>query len=60
MAEITEVKDKKQDWYTVKGVAQGRQVSVDIPAPYIDGKSNAEAKKVFEQSLERVARAETR
>jgi hypothetical protein len=57
VAEITEVQDKKQDWYKVKGVVNGKQVSVDIPAPYVDGKSRDEAKKVFERSLEQVSRA---
>lgn len=58
MAEITEVREKKQDWYTVKGVdSRGKQVSVDIPAPYVDGKDRKAAEKVFKESIERVGRA---
>ena len=54
MADVQDVK-KKGDWYTVKGrSADGRPVSVDIPAPAVEGKTRKEAQALFERSIERM------
>lgn len=46
---------KNGEWYTVKGRASnGREVSVDIPAPNVDGKSRKEAQELFARSIERM------
>lgn len=51
---MTEV-SKRGDWYTVKGRASdGREVSVDIPAPTVEGHSRRDAEKLFERSIERM------
>lgn len=51
------VKDvkKRGDWYVVKGVSGGREVSVDIPANQIDGKSRDKAHELFQKGLKTVA-----
>jgi hypothetical protein len=48
---------KRGEWYTVKGVVNGRVVSADIPANQVEGKSRKDAEKVFERGLGNVERA---
>jgi hypothetical protein len=47
--------DKRGEWYTVRGVVGGRETSVDIPANQIEGKSRAEAFRLFQHGLRTVA-----
>ena len=54
MGEIKEA-SKRGEWYTVKGRASnGRDISVDVPANYIDGKSSTEGRRVMEKAIERM------
>jgi len=52
---ITEVRDKKHDWYTIRGVVNGHHVSVDVPGPAVDGKSRKDAEALFKRGLRNVA-----
>lgn len=46
---------KKGEWYTVKGRASnGREVSVDIPAPTVEGRTRKDAEALFARSIERM------
>ena len=49
-AEVTRV-SKRGDWYTVEGYASGKKVSIDVPAPSIDGASRREAEALMRRSL---------
>lgn len=55
--EVSEVK-KTGDWYTIKGHVKGREVSVDIPAPQVEGRTVGNAREFFKKSLETTERAE--
>ena len=55
--EVKEV-TKRGDWYTVKGVSNGREVSVDIPANAIDGKTRRDAIEQMKRGIKVTAEQE--
>lgn len=54
----TGVKDvsKSGDYYVVRGRVNGREESVHIPAPTVEGRSRENAKELFKRSLENASR----
>ena len=51
MAEhVTDVR-KSGEWYRVTGVSDGKRVSVDVPASYVEGTSRGDAHTTFGRAL---------
>lgn len=43
---------KEGDYYVIKGRVRGRDESVHIPSPTVEGRSREDATKLFKRSLE--------
>jgi hypothetical protein len=48
--EITRA-EKRGDWYSVDGVANGKRVHVDIPAPSVEGRGKSAGERLMKRSL---------
>lgn len=57
MEEVQEIR-KTGEWYTIRGVVDGRKVEYGIPAQNIEGKPEKQVREALRRDLRTVAEAE--